>query len=121
MEYVPARIDVPSQICNDVHTNHNGPTEAHTMTTKRFFANPYDGTIAHAVHPDVVDFFITDRPDHTNPAHVNNAIEWNRSLAEGGYRCLHTNGNHTVWEGPLGIVTVSRCELPTVHVSRPQK
>jgi hypothetical protein len=86
------------------------------MQTKSNTANPYDGTIAHDVHPSVVDYFITDYPRANYPAHTNLAIEWNQTLAAGGYRCIHTNGNHTIWEGVRGRITVSMCELPTVSV-----
>jgi hypothetical protein len=87
-------------------------------------ANPYTGNIVHGVHPDVVDFFITDYPRHDYPANVNRAIEMNRDLASNGYRCEHTNGNHTVWmkhqprRGYTERIVVSRCELPTVTITR---
>ena len=87
------------------------------MQTKTNFPNPYDGTIAHEVHPSVVDYFLTDYPRSDYPAHTNTAIEWNQSLAQSGYRCLHTNGNHTVWEGLRGRITVSMCEIPTVTIN----
>jgi hypothetical protein len=73
--------------------------------------------INHAVHISVIDFFLTEQTSAENPKNVNQAIILNRTFAEGDYRCLHTNGNHTVWEGPKGIVNVSRCELPTLTVS----
>ena len=71
----------------------------------------------HAVHISVIDFFLTEETSPSYPANVNHAIVLNRSFAQNAYRCLHTNGNHTVWEGPKGIVKVSRCELPTLTVS----
>lgn len=71
----------------------------------------------HDVHISVIDFFLTEETSLQNPKNVNHAIVLNRSFAENGYRCLHTNGNHTVWEGPKGIVNVSRCEFPTLTVS----
>lgn len=79
-------------------------------------ANPYDGTIAHDVHPDVVERFISDAPRANYPENVNLAIEWNRDLARAGWRCLHTNGNVTVWEDPnrSKTTTVRMCEMPTV-------
>ena len=79
-------------------------------------ANPYTGNIAHDVHPDVVDYFINDYPRADYPAHVNRAIEWNQTLAAGGCRCLHTNGNITVWENLRRneIITVRMMETPTI-------
>jgi hypothetical protein len=84
-----------------------------------FIANPYDGTIAHEVHPDVVDYFINDYPRPDYPANINRAIEWNQSLAAGGCRCLHTNGNITVWENLRRneTIVVRMCETPTVVTS----
>lgn len=73
--------------------------------------------IQHDVHISVIDFFLTEQPSPENPANVNEAIVLNSIFAGGGYRCLHTNGNHTVWEGPKGIVNVSRCELPTLTIT----
>jgi hypothetical protein len=82
-------------------------------------ANPYTGNIAHNVHPDVVEYFISDYPRADYPAHVNRAIEWNQSLAAGGCRCLHTNGNITVWENRRRgeIITVRMMETPTIVTS----
>ncbi len=89
------------------------------MQTKSNTANPYDGTIAHDVHPSVVDHFITDYPRAHYPANVNSAIEWNRTLASGGCRCVHTNGNITVWENLRRgeRIVVRMCETPTVVTS----
>lgn len=73
--------------------------------------------VNHNVHISVIDFFLNEETSTENPVHMNEAIILNRTFAQGDYRCLHTNGNHTVWEGAKGIVTVSLCELPTLTIS----
>jgi hypothetical protein len=76
-----------------------------------------NSTISHDVHISVINFFIEEQPSPENPKNVNEAIVLNSVFASSGYRCLHTNGNHTVWQGPKGVVNVSRCELPTLTVT----
>ena len=71
----------------------------------------------HAVHISVIEFFLDEQTSAANPDNVNAAITLNRLFAETGYRCEHTNGNHTVWTGPKGTISVSRCELPTLTVT----
>ena len=76
--------------------------------------------VQHDVHSSIIIFFLDEPESSENPANVNEAIRLNRFFAEAGYRCLHTNGNHTVWEGARGTVNVSRCELPTLTVTPKQ-